>query len=169
MGVGNVSISDECINFIRTIIPDGSTILELGSGNGTVRLSKYFKLYSVENQTEWMNAFPNNTTYINCKTKYYDNEFTAPDVVGKQTAWYDPEDLLPNLPKNYDMILIDGPGGHWGRGGFLKYIEHFNTNVPIIFDDANRAAEIDLMIKVSEQIDRPYNILNTDKSVGYIL
>ena len=52
MGAGNVSISDECINFIRTIIPDGSTILELGSGFGTVKMSENFmeKTYKTLNE-----------------------------------------------------------------------------------------------------------------------
>ena len=41
MGIGNVSISNNCIKFIKEILPLESTILELGSGNGTIALSEY--------------------------------------------------------------------------------------------------------------------------------
>jgi hypothetical protein len=55
----------------------------------------------------------------------------------------------------------------FGRGGFLKHLDWFNTNVPIVFDDINREADRQLMIKVSEKISKPYNEL--DKYTGYIL
>ena len=169
MSIGSVSISIECINFIKSILPIRSTILELGSGLGTVELSKWFKMYSVENQFEWMNKFPDCTTYIPCRTLTYDDTFTAPNIVGTQAAWYHPDDLFENLPKSYDLILIDGPGGCYGRGGFFKYLEKFNTNVPILFDDINRKSDLDLMIKVSQQLNKPYTILESDKSLGYII
>ena len=105
MSIGSVSISIECINFIKSILPIGSTILELGSGQGTVELSKWFKMYSVENQFEWVHKFPDCTTYIPCRTLTYDDTFTAPNIAGTQTAWYHPDDLFENLPKSYDLIL----------------------------------------------------------------
>lgn len=169
MGVGSVSISDTTLDFIRSILPEGSTILEFGSGEGTVRLSEYYKMYSVENQTEWQDRFPDATTYINCDTKWYDDAFTVPEMSSQQRAWYDPDMLLGKLPKEYDLILIDGPGGQYGRGGFLKYLEHFNTDLPMIFDDANRPAELELMQKVSQIVNRPYALSETDPGLGYIL
>ena len=169
MGVGNVSISNNCIKFIKEILPAESTILELGSGNGTIALSDYYKMYSVENQPEWYDKFPLCTTYINCRTKKYDSKFIKPDIKGTQTAWYHPEDIFNNIPKSYDMILVDGPGGSYGRGGFFKYLDKFNTDVPILFDDINREAELDLMKRVSKKLNKPYHILNDDKALGYIL
>ena len=61
-----VSINDECLKFIKSILPKGSTILEFGSGEGTTWLAKDYKMYSVENQPEWFDKYPNDTTYINC-------------------------------------------------------------------------------------------------------
>lgn len=169
MGLNSVSMSKAAIDWIKTVVPAGSTILELGSGDGTISLSNTFKMYSVENQVEWMNKYPLCTTYINCHTRYYDDEFTAPDIEGSQTAWYNPDTLFSNLPEKYDALLIDGPGGKYGRGGFFKFIDKFNTNVPMFFDDVNRGAELDLMKKVSLYVNRPYQILETDKALGYIL
>ena len=161
-----ISISEECLNYIKSILPKGSTILELGSGDGTTWLAKDYKMYSVENQSEWFDKYPNDTTYINCNIKYYDEEYTAPNIL-EQTGWYDPDDLFPNLPDSYDLILVDGPGGQWGRGGFFKHIDKFNTDVPMIFDDIHRIQDSDVMENVSEYVNRDYKII--DYYTGVIL
>jgi len=170
---GGVSVNKACVDFIESILPNGSTILELGSGPGsTIALSNNFKLYSVENQPEWFNKFPVCTTYINCRTKFYDEEYTAPDLPGNK-GWYHPDDLFPNMPASYDLILIDGPGGgRFGRGGFFKHIDKFNTSVPMVFDDVHIEDKgLALMRKVSEYVGRKYEILKTDpkRQTGYIL
>ena len=56
MGFGQVSISKNCFELIRSILPEGKTILEFGSGFGTTQLAKHYNMYSVENQIEWQNA-----------------------------------------------------------------------------------------------------------------
>jgi len=166
---GGWAIQESCFNFIRKILKDGSTILELGSGIGTYHLSKHYKMYSIENYIEWVDKYDSN--YIFAPIKYYNDEWQAPDLPGensdRQVGWYNPYFLEGKIPKKYDLILIDGPNGSFGRGGFLKHIDIFNTSVPIIFDDINRNDENLLMIKVSEKIGKPYEYL--DKFTGYIL
>ena len=55
-----ITINDNCVNLIKRILPDGGTILEFGSGEGTTWLSDAgYKMYSVENQSEWMDKYPN--------------------------------------------------------------------------------------------------------------
>ena len=134
-----VSINQNCVEYIKKILPKGSTILELGSGEGTTWLSDAgYNMYSVENQSEWFDRFPNHTTYINCRSKMYDNNYTVPPEFPNDKGWFHPDDLFPNLPEDYDLILIDGPGGighGWGRGGFWKHIEKFKTDVHLVFDD----------------------------------
>lgn len=167
--LGGWAIQESCYNFIREILPEGSTILELGSGIGTKYLAQHYTMYSIENYIEWMGRY--NSEYIFAPIKNYDNEWTAPDLPGddtpRQVGWYDPAFLEGNLPEAYDLILIDGPNGMFGRGGFLKHIELFNTNVPLIFDDINRKSEYELMVKVAEHINKPWKSL--DEYTGYIL
>jgi hypothetical protein len=167
--LGGWAIQESCLNFIKQILPEGKTILELGSGLGTDYLSKHYVMYSIENYKEWVGVYK--STYIYAPIKNYNNEWTTPDLPGegspKQTGWYDPDIVKNNLPTHYDLILVDGPNGMFGRGGFLKHLDWFNTNVPIVFDDINREADRQLMIKVSEKIGKPYNEL--DKYTGYIL
>ena len=170
---GGISVNEAAVEFIKTILEKGKTILELGSGGGsTVGLGDIYKLYSVENQPEWFDIYSEYTTYINCRTKYYDDEYTAPNIP-KQKGWYHPDDIFPNLPKKYDLILIDGPGCRpYGRGGFLKHIEKFNTYIPMVFDDIHTDDKSKLLMKkVSEYVGRPYKILETDTKghTGYIL
>jgi hypothetical protein len=182
---GGWAIQESCFNLIREILPEGKTILELGSGHGTEALSKFYNMISIENEKPWVGKYKSH--YIEAPIKNYDsamsvqtkglfrdsNPYLAPDLPGegkapKQSGWYDPDVVKKGLSGlTYDLILVDGPNGLIGRGGFLKHLNLFNTNVPIIFDDINREAESQMMIKISEILNKPYKKL--DKSTGYIL
>ena len=183
---GGWAIQESCFNLIRKILPDGKNILEMGSGYGTLALSKHYGMISVENQSEWIGVY--NSNYIEVPIKEYEapyittkglfkaetttETYLPPDLPGEngpvQKGWYDHNILNEKLKGlSYDLILIDGPNGVIGRGGFLKHLDMFNTNVPIIFDDINREAEKQMMVKVSEILKRPYKKL--DQNTGYIL
>ncbi len=182
MGDKSIHMSDSSYDYIVNTLEKGKTILELGSGYGTtVRLSEHFKIISVENQPEWQNKFSKNSTYINVGNKYYDKgdvswwdkeseRFTAYEGFEKyDTGWYNPDELLPQLPNknDYDMIIVDGPGGWLGRSGFLKHIDYFNTKVPIVIDDIQREQEMLLLKKLSSILNRDYIILD-DNCTGVI-
>jgi hypothetical protein len=166
---GGWAIQESCYNFIRQILPEGAVILELGSGIGTHHLSKHYTMFSIENYGEWIDKYK--STYIYAPIVYYNDKYPAPDLPGedghRQTGWYDYHLVKNNLPEHYDLILVDGPNGTFGRGGFLKHIEIFKHDVPIIFDDVNREPEKELMIKTSDYLKRPYTYL--DRFTGYIL
>tara|TARA_Y100000310_G_scaffold308422_1_gene351526 strand:- start:485 stop:1018 length:534 start_codon:yes stop_codon:yes gene_type:complete len=157
------SITEICFNYIRDLLPDGGTILELGSGFGTDILSKYYKMYSIENDKKWVDEY--NSTYIHAPIVFYDDntEFSVPEGIPRQRGWYNPDIVKTFLAKieKYDLILVDGPnGGKYGRGGFYKYLDLFNTDVFIIFDDINRESERILIEKVSKKINRNYTMLD---------
>ena len=135
------SISQELFNFVRYVLPKGSTMVELGSGWASSQFSKFYTVYSVEHDKRWLNKY--NTNYI-----------YAPIV----NRWYDPQTLEKELPQKYDLILVDGPLGTIGRGGFYKYLHLFNTDVIIIFDDVERQAEYNLMCNVSDALNRNFTI-----------
>lgn len=126
------AISTELFNWIRENLPDGKTILELGSGTGTIELCKHYTVFSVEHNPEWLNRSESNYIF-------------APIVDG----WYEIEVLKIGLPLHYDMLLIDGPTGIIGRQKFFDNLNLFNCNVPIIFDDTHRHAEHELAIKTA--------------------
>lgn len=165
---GGWAIQESCFNFIKNTLPQGSTILELGSGIGTKHLAKHFKMYSIENYQSWVDKY--DSTYIHAPIRYYDDVWTAPDLPGegspRQKGWFDPEIVAVSLPEEYDAILVDGPNGMYGRGGFLKHIDLFNTDILLIFDDINRESEMELMKAVAKKVGRPYTCL--DDKTGYI-
>lgn len=153
-GLGGYSIDIEVLYEILTLVPENELVLELGSGAGSEELLKHFKLCSVEHDLKWLN-------------KYHKNYIYAPIVNG----WYDCNILKNKLPKNYKLILVDGPPGSIGRMGFFKNIELFDKNTHIIFDDVNRIAELNLLKSTSAYLNRPYYIKNTTsgKQFGVIL
>ena len=184
MAFGGWSITEMCFDYIRDILLEGKTILELGSGEGTKELAKHYKMYSIENYKEWIDKY--DSTYIYAPIRKYQKEsdkswwndeeinFTAPEGISSedgsvtQKGWFDPDIVKSELPKEYDLILVDGPNGMFGRGGFYKYLHWFKSDVPIIIDDIDRKAEEELMILVSKKLNRKYKVL-TDGVTGVIL
>jgi hypothetical protein len=145
------AISNELYYYIRRILAEGSTILELGSGGGTGCLAEHYTMYSIEHDPEWVGKF--DSTYIHAPlTDCLIKKFP------KQTTWYDRDIIRRGLVGvKYDLILVDGPPGCEGRAGFYKYVKDlFDYKVPIIFDDLHRSAERALISKVAGKIERPY-------------
>ena len=157
-------MTDKTFGFITHILPDGKTVLELGSGYSTENLSKHYTMYSIEHNKKWIGK--GNSTYIYASViEYKDGE--APDVPGLekldhkiQIGWYDPEVVKNGLQGiKYDLIFIDGPTGRVGRAGFFKYIDLFNASVPIVIDDVVRIGEFILMKKIANYINQSYYVI----------
>lgn len=114
--------------WLKDNFPKGSVLLELGSGEGTQRLSEHFTIYSVEDNEKYLDLY--DTTYLH---------------VPKNGTWYNVDKLreeLKRVPK-YDVLLIDAPAAFLGteRLGILANLDLFNLDVPIIVDDTHRDAE----------------------------
>ena len=178
-GFGGWSMTEICFNYIREILPSGKTILELGSGWTTGELAKHYKMYSIESESNWIERY--DSIYIHAPIKIYgteswwdDKPFKAPEDIShedgtdKQKGWFNPEIVKNNLPEHYDLIIVDGPNGIYGRGGFYKYLDWFKTDVPIVIDDVNRKPEGELIKLVSKKLGREYKILS-DNITGVIL
>jgi len=157
------SISSTIVDIIRDLVPQHGTILELGSGEGTNKLAEFFTVYSVEHNLEWVGKY--NSTYIHAPLK----EHKPVGGIGDEPSeWYDPEVLRAQLPKHYDLILIDGPPKN--RSGFIKYFELFKADVPMIFDDVHRMRDLTVMTKIAARLSRPYTVygLHESKHFGII-
>ena len=134
--LGGFAISKELIDWIWENIPEGSTILELGSGYGTKELVKKYNVYSIEHDEKWM-GIAEGSNYIYAPLK---------------NGWYDREILIKEIPKKYDVLLIDGPPS-WSRGNIIENYDLFENMSYIIVDDTNRENDkkiADFIIKKQE-------------------
>lgn len=126
-------ISRKLYERVCQLVPYGSTVLELGAGDvSTVELSEKFKLYSVENNKDWIK---------NVSGVRY---FHAPLVNG----WYDPN-IIETIPWDYSLILVDGPWGTGNRNGFAEHLNLFRHDVPIVFHDTDRTDERKLFYRTA--------------------
>lgn len=155
--LGKMSISVELYDYILNNVSKGKAILELGSGFGTHMLSKFYKMYSIENDTRWLNKF--NSTYI-----------YAPIVNYGSYSWYNIEILKKKLNFEYSLILVDGPSGKIGRCGFFYNHHLFNINVILILDDVQRQEELQMIKDLSAKYNAEYEIIKCQdgKSFGVI-
>jgi len=113
-------ISKEVHEWIFNYLPKGSTILELGSGDGSAILGKRYKVYSVENDLKWINRHKK-VGYIYAPLK---------------NGWYD----LRAVPR-YDLLIVDGPKGSQSKVFFEKHLSLFDKSKPAIIDDTHREGE----------------------------
>lgn len=119
------AIGDRARREIRRILPEGATILELGSGAGTVYLARFYEMFSIESEPSWIGLA--DSAYLH-----------APIVDG----WYDRGIVETITHLRYDFLLIDGPfGGIARRSAMLASIHCFDLSVPILVDDAERPDE----------------------------
>ena len=128
-------------NTLKKRFKKGSVLLELGSGEGTQRLSEHFEMMSVESEKEFVDKY--DSIYIH-----------AP--IDKRTNWFTIEPLK-YLGFNYDAILIDAPRAipEDARLGFLDNMDLFNLEVPIFVDDTHRPSEHKLAVELSKRLKRP--------------
>ena len=149
MGKGFL-MCNEIHEWINENIPKGSVILELGSGPGTQRLADNgYIMYSIEHDNgKWLGKY--DSTYIYAPINY-------------KIPWYSPKAIREGVPEHYDVLLVDGPPRKVGktkvgRKEMSKYMELFNTDVTMIFDDFDRGRENKLINAVRDIVKRDYTV-----------
>ena len=154
-------IGQKLIQYIENTVTTGSTILELGSGEGTRILAKKYRMYSVEHDMEWMGKYQSNYLYTPLK-----QHKEVKNHVGN--IWYDADILREHLlGLDYHLLLVDGPPTY--RAGFVKYFSLFNPDVVMVFDDLQRHKEIKIMNSIAGRLDVPYVVYTADgKMFGVI-
>jgi len=140
------AISEELFTWLKNNLSPNKTILELGSGTGTIELTKFWKVFSIENNEEWLNVAPK-STYIHAPLKSYKKDLSS-------FKWFDISILKKEIPKNYDCLLIDAPTGQ-GRSGILFFMDLFpKWDIPIIIDDTHREEERRLATMLGAKLNR---------------
>ena len=92
-------LPNEAFSWIEERIPSGAVVIEFGSGDGSVRLSERFELYSVEHNVDWLHK--SKSTYVH-----------APIVTNSvstsrnEEGWYD-ESCFDELPLDCLLYTSD--------------------------------------------------------------
>jgi hypothetical protein len=146
MVISHFPIDKGVFNAIQVLVQKGSTIVELGSGTGTNLLASEYKVYSVEDNEEWV-GYCGDSNYIYAPLVELKSD--------KLLCWYDPEVLKKSLPEEYDLLLIDGPFGERGRDGLIENLELFRTDIPIVIDDTIRDHECRIAREIAFLMNRP--------------
>lgn len=143
------AIPKECFDKIVEILPFGSTILELGSGTGTLILSKFYNMISIETDSQWLNKYK--STYLHVP---FDNNY----------KWYDLQILKTKLKlvDNYDLLLIDGPKGF--RDKISENLVLFKQDIPWIFDDTMAEEHFNTMKICCEKMNKKYETFQCEKN-----
>ena len=150
--LGDFAIGENLFNWIIENIPHDATILELGSGTGTHELGKIYDTHCIENNTNWVNKFSNLTYHY------------API----QNGWYDKK-FLNDLPKDYSLLIFDGPRGNIGRTKVLENLDLFNLEVPIIVDDTHRKVEKNIAEQLISKLGKSFIEIKEHNKSAYIL
>jgi len=113
-------------DWLNDNLPNGSKILEFGSGTGTMELTKNFEVTSIEDNEQWL-YLAQDSTYI-----------YAPLV----NDWYDWQALDILKDETFEAIVIDGPYETADRIHLIDWINAypnvFNQARFVVIDDANQ-------------------------------
>jgi len=147
---GGWSMCESAFNLILSTLKDGSTLLELGSGNVTFELCKHYTVYSVEHNSKFIGKCPH-STYIH-----------APLV----DEWYDVEILKKCLPVDYEFICVDGPPTYARRLNMLKHLDLFKR-VPMLVDDCKVKHDPNLAKSLADKFQLTVEFISTVDCQGY--
>jgi hypothetical protein len=160
MTFGSWSIDKVVYEWMINNLPEGKTILELGSGHSTQMLKAKWNIISVEENIDWANKYHNNYIHAPIKNDYYDIDI-----------------LREKLPKKYDLLLVDGPA-YGNRNNMLRHLDLFNLDTSgcqiIIFDDVERPNDLETYKQFLNMILTRCKIVETNiiisvKAFAYII
>lgn len=138
-------LPEEAFIWIEENVPEGSSIIEFGSGHGSVRLSKRFSVTSIEHDPEWLGVA--SVDYIHAPIVQNPHATEA-----GEEGWYDVSIVKEQMPEEFDLVIIDGPPGFIGRTGVLSVVELLSKARWIIVDDVDRIPEATLSNRLASAL-----------------
>lgn len=146
--LGGWAIGEELLEEARGLLPPhgSGTILEIGSGTGTLELRKIARVISIEHDPEWYQP----------SGEHEGSSFTIMAPLNKETGWYETNDIEKILARHYyDLIIVDGPKRS-ARHGFLHNLSLFRTGAAIILDDTHRQEIKEMAELLAGRLGRPF-------------
>ena len=148
------ALDAEAFRRIEDLVPEGGTILELGSGEGTRILhSMGYEVHSVEHEGTWVSAYPYGGTGMVIHAPLKD-------------GWYDALVVKRYIPKDYDLLIVDGPVGSGPRIGIMRHLDLFRRDIPWIIDDTHRPHEAKMAQVIARELNFDLEAVDTTNEIG---
>jgi len=144
-------LPESAMSWIESTLPDGARILEFGSGHGTDRLARRFEVLSIEHDAAWVERC--STPCVHAPIEANTTSFSA----GEQ-GWYRLSVVLDSIPKDLDLVIVDGPPGSIGRTGLLQSLHALPKGVLMLVDDVHRDAEARLLAALTDWHGGPVRV-----------
>ena len=145
------ALDKEAFRRIDDIVYPGETILELGSGAGTsILIEMGFFVYSVESDPRWV------TLRAGGELLY------AP----LKDGWYDTFLIKRYAPKDYSLLIVDGPVGSGKRIQIMKHLHLFRSDVPWLIDDTHRPHEAKMAEVIARELNFHLEAVDTTNETG---
>jgi hypothetical protein len=149
---GGNSISKLLFDYLLDTLPEGKTILELGSGWATAKLLEHWNVWSIESEPKYH--------------EMYNHPQSILVPITEKGGWYDYDimkDTMYKLRHEYDLLLVDGP--YDNRGKVVDYFYLFDQTTPIVFDDIKHDEGCKIMTDISGRLQRPYAVHGEGRSM----
>jgi hypothetical protein len=137
-------LEKEMFDFIRKILPRNKTILEIGKDLTSDKLSKFYRVYTLLSEAKRNQKIGKNYLYVPTYQR-----------------WYNLDIFKEQLPKEYDLLIFSNILQDIDSEKLYEHLNLLNLNIPIIFYDTNKEPEYNLMEKVSEKLNRNYEVFYT--------
>lgn len=161
----NYEVDDELIEWVqgyRPIHGDEVTVVEIGSGDGSLRLVEAcpdVTLWTVESDPKFVGRHQHHRLhYIHAPMA----RCIAPGFP-EVDAWYDGHVLAEALPQGVDIVIVDGPCGGRRRPGFWGHLKLFEGALAYIIDDMHRPHEYQLALRLARHFDVQMTVYPTAK------
>ncbi len=156
----NFMLPHRAINEVGERLSDGATIVELGSGDGTLALLQQgYNVVSVEHDPVWASIHPGTCVLTSIKP-------CAESEAHGEEGWYVLNEDDRRFPPKFELLLVDGPPGWIGRSGLLGHEWLIKRATNILIDDTDRTAEAQLAAQLQSMTNGSMEHIHAEELNG---
>lgn len=144
------SLDAEAFKRIDGLISPEDKIFQLGTGEGTTVLEAMgYEVHSVEHDFKYFQRYAWNCIYAPLKD-----------------GWYSTLPIKRYAPRDYDLLIVDGPIGSGPRIGIMRHLDLFKHDIPWLIDDTHRPHEAKMAEVIARELNFHLEAVETTNEIG---